>query len=161
LSRVALLALVAVVGLVTACSSDDRFLPALLADPMATYEAEGLVLFDSWEREEGRNIVTDKPAHAEVGRRYRIQDPVQAEEILARVALFAESEGWRVSPTVSDPPTGFRAAKQLGPGEARLIVSLVAEDPSGGSDPPSVLRLVLDFGFVRIGSTTTSDSASG
>lgn len=149
--------------ILSACASDDTYLPALLADPMASYEHEGLVLFDSWEYEEGRDIILDNPTDALVGRRYRIEDQSRAEEQLAAVASAAESEGWRIRSSGSDDfSKWFRAAKDLGrPGEGRLIVSLVAEDTARDPEGPMVLRLILDFGFVGFDSTTTSDRERG
>jgi len=161
-SRAKLLTTVLLVtAAVAGCSSDDAYLPALLADPMAAYEADGIVLIDSWERPEGHSLVTDKPVHAEVGRRYRIVDESRAEQLVAEAAAVAESEGWRLNAPRDDPPTGFRGAKRLVSGDARLIVSLVPEAPSRDSEGTRILRVILDFGSVRFDEATTSVVGNG
>lgn len=82
--------------LLTACSFDTTYLLALMAVPMASYEADGIVLIDSCERAEEHSLVTDKPVHhAEVGRTYQILDQSRAEQLVAEAAAVAESDGWR------------------------------------------------------------------
>jgi len=140
---------------VAACTSDDTYLPALLADPMASYEAPGIVLIDAWEVPEGRDIIMDSPTHAQVGRTYRIEDQGQAERVLEEAATYAESNGWRLTPS-RPSPTGYGGAKDLAPGDARIGISLVAADPLNDRDGPRVLRIHMDFGSVRFDDTTTS-----
>ncbi|HZD24166.1 MAG TPA: hypothetical protein VE569_12320 [Acidimicrobiia bacterium] len=122
---------------------------------MASYEAEGLIMFDSWERAEGHSLVTDKPVHAEVERVFRLADQGRSERILEEAATYAEENGWRMQRdlTVS---TLFVGAKSMEPGDARLGISLAASDPLHDPDGPRVLRIHLDFGSVRFDETTTT-----
>jgi hypothetical protein len=150
-----LLGLLAVVSL-PSCSSDPTYLPALLADPVADYEAPGLQLIDSWERAEGRDFFMDKPVHAEVGRTYRIADQDQAERILNDAVEFAQGHEWRLEPSIISPNTLYIGAKDLGPGEGRLSIALGAADPLHDPDGQRVLQVLLDFGPVRFDDTTTT-----
>jgi hypothetical protein len=156
------LALLTVIGvLATSCSSDDTYLPTLLEDPIASYEAEGIVLVDSWERAEGRDLFFRTPTHAEVVRSFRIVDQSRSERVLEEAAAYAEANGWRLAPARTSPATGYRGAKQLAPGDARLVVSLGAADPLHDPDGPRVLRIHLDFGPVRFDGTTTTSVVEG
>lgn len=142
--------------LLGACSGDDTYLPALLADPMAEYEAEGIELIDSWERGEGRDLFFRKPTHAEVERVFRIVDQSQSKGVLEEAAAYAEENGWRVRDSSTSSNSGYGGAKKLGPGDGRLGVSLIPADPLHDPDGPRVLRIHLDFGPVRFDETTTS-----
>jgi hypothetical protein len=137
--------LLALAVVVVACSRDDTYLPALLDDPMASYEAPGIELAHSWQEAEGRDVVMDVPTHAEVGRTYRILDQDQAEAILADAVAFAESSGWLVEPSRISPTTGYGGTKELPPGVGRLGVSLGVADPIQDPNGPRVLTILLDF----------------
>jgi hypothetical protein len=142
------------------CSSDDTYLPVLLADPMASYEAEGIELIDAWEQAEGHSLVADKPIHAEVGRTFRIVDQDRAVHVLEEAADYAEANGWRLT-TIRDSvvvsaSSGYGGAKDLGPGDGRLSVALIPDDPLNDPDWPLVLRIFLDFGSVRFDESTTT-----
>ena len=137
----------------TACTRDDTYLPALLADPMASYEADGIVLIDAWEESEGRDIIMDAPTHAEVGRRYRIEDQNQAEDVLTEAVAFARSQGWRIQ---AESSLEYRGTMETSAGTGRLHLSLPAEDVVQDPDGPRLLRILLDFGPVRFDETTTS-----
>lgn len=132
------------VGL-AACSNDDSYLPALLADPMATYEAEGLVLSDSWEHAQRPSLFGAAPRQAEVGRSYRIEDQSQAEELLADAVAFAESEGWTMRASLTGSPDFYRGTKELVPGSGELSLALGAADPINDPDSPRQLNVHLKF----------------
>lgn len=158
--RLLAIGVLASVVVLSGCSS-NTYLPALLDDPMASYEAEGVSLIEAWEQEEGHSLVTDKPVHAEVERLYQIADQNQADQVLADAVAAAESHGWQIAPSSTTPTLGYRAAKELPPGDGRLRVSLVPADPLNEPQSPPVLRIVLDFGSVRFDSTTTSNVEEG
>lgn len=145
---------------VAACSSDDTYLPALLADPMASYEADGIELTATEEFAESTGPFR-KPVHAQVVRTYRIEDQGQAQELLLEAAAFAELEGWRVRPSRSSPTVGYGGTKQLPPGEARLGVSLSAFDPLHDPDGPRVLRISLDYGPVLFDESPAPETEDG
>ncbi len=129
LGRAVSYALVAVVGVsVGGCSSDDTFLPALLADPMASYQAEGISLVRSDNQARGTSLVTGKPVYAKVVRRYELEDEDEGEEVLGRAIVAAEAAGWVFD---DGPPresvfdarvTG--ASKSFDWGSARLILTV-------------------------------------
>ena len=147
---------VVMAGLLSSCSSDQTHLPALLADPMASYEAEGIVLIDASEQAERPGFLGGKPTHAQVRRIFRIPDQSQAKIILSDAAKFAQSEGWRLTPSIGSTTTGYGGAKKLAPGDGRLSLSLMPLDPLHDLDGPRVLRIFMDFGSVRFDDTTTS-----
>lgn len=140
---------------VVGCSTDDTYLPALLADPMASYGAQGIELIDAWEYAEGMGPL-GKPVVAQVGRIYHITDQDQADEVLSEAAEFAELVGWRMTPPITTPADGYGGAKELDVGSARLGVSLVAADPLHDLEGPRVLTVRLDFGPVRFDDSTTT-----
>lgn len=143
--------MLAAVVCLSACSTDDTYLPALLADPMADYEAEGIELVDGWEQAERPGFLGGKPTHAEVGRTYRIVDQSQAGRILAEAAESAESQGWRMQP---ESPHEYRGERESTAGMGRLHLSIPAEDALHDPDGPRVLRILLDFGPVRFDEKT-------
>ena len=138
-----------------ACTKDDTYLPALLADPMSSYEAEGIELVDAWEESEGRDIVMDAPTHAQAGRTYRIVDELDAESVLNDAVAFAESQGWRMQQDIT-VSTLFVGSKPLPPGDGRLSLALGPADPTQDPDGSRSLNVLLDFGSVRFDDTTTS-----
>lgn len=154
------LQLLAVCGLLalalTACSSESTHLRALLADPMADYEAEGIMLIDAWEQAERPGFLGGKPIHAEVRRKYRIVDQSEAEQLLSEAVAFAEAEGWDLQPSRVSPDTLYIGAKELGPGDGRLSMALGPADPLNDPDGPRVLTILLDFGSVRFDQSTTT-----
>ncbi len=129
----------------SACSPDNTYLPALLADPMASYEAEGLVLSDSWEHAQRPSLLGAAPRQAEVGRSYRIEDQSQAEELLDDAVAFAESEGWTMRASLTGTPDFYRGTKELAPGTGELSLALGAADPINDPDSPSQLNVHLKF----------------
>jgi hypothetical protein len=128
-----------------ACSSDDTYLPALLADPMASYEAKGLVLFDSWEHAQRGSFLGSAPRQAGVGRTYRIEDQSQAKQILGDAVEFAEAEGWAMTQPISDNPDFYVGTKELVPGSGELSLGLGAVDPINDPDGPIQLVLHLEY----------------
>lgn len=139
-----LLIFVLAIGL-AACSNDDTYLPALLADPMASYEAEGLVLSDSWEHAQRPSVLGAAPRQASVNRSYRIEDQAEAEELLDTAVAFAESEGWTMGPAIGGDPNLFRGTKELVPGSGELTIALGAADPISDPDGPRQLNIHLNF----------------
>jgi hypothetical protein len=141
-----LLALIAVVGLVTACSSDDRFLPALLADPMASYEAEGIELVRSEETPRGTDLVTRKPINAEVRRIYGLEQQSEADQVFEDAIAAAEAAGWDMrdlGPTESAfGGWGITASKEFDWGPAQLTIG-VGQTP-GEPDSDILLRITLE-----------------
>ena len=144
----------------SACTIDRTYLPALLADPMADYEAEGIDLVDAWEEGEGHNIIMDMPTHADVWRKYRIEDQTKVETLLADAVAYAEAHGWRIEQGSSGVIwDGYRGAKEMELGMARLVVSTGPFDVLDDPDGPKGLTIHLDFGPVRFDEDTTTTSA--
>ncbi len=138
LRRCRLLLLPAIFMVVSACSNDDTYLPALLADPMASYEADGIELID--RRSQGNREERPFPSSAQVNSFYRILDESQAELVLERALDSAETGGWEMSP--SPPiPNRFIGYKGLGVGEGRLIIVTAPDDEGSGQ------RLHILLGF--------------
>jgi hypothetical protein len=140
----------------SACSVDRTYLPALLADPMADYEAEGIELVNAMEDAEGHDIIMDMPTHAEVWRKYRIEDQIQVEALLVEAVVYAEAQGWRMQ---KESDREYLGAKALEPGMGRLHLSTPAFDVLNDPDGPRGLRISLDFGPVRFDDDTTTTSA--
>jgi hypothetical protein len=143
------------VFLLGACWGDDTYLSALVADPMAEYESDGIVMIDSWEQSEGRSLVGDKPVHAEVGRTYRIVDQDEAHLVFDAAVSRAVSQGWKFA--VSEA-TGALGAKELASRSGRLSIALIPDDPLNDPDGPLVLRIYIDFGVVGSQVTTSTES---
>lgn len=145
-SRHALLALVIIfIALVAACSSDNRFLSALLADPMATYEADGLVLVHSDDRPRRTDLVTRKPITARVTRFYELNQPHNADQVFNDALAAAEAAGWDFggrTPTESFGGQVVSASKPLDWGPAELTIGI---GPTPGEpDSDIMLRLWID-----------------
>ncbi|MCI0677950.1 MAG: hypothetical protein L0Z63_02765 [Actinobacteria bacterium] len=143
--RTGILWLFIVLLALTACTTDDTYLPALLADPMASYGAEGIVQTDSWDYAQRRSFLGSAPVQAEVGRTYRIEDQSQAGGHLDAAVAFAEAAGWKMSQPLPDQPEFYRGTKDLIPGSARLSLGLVAADPLGNPDGPKQLTIHIEF----------------
>ena len=141
----------------TACSFDRTYLPALLADPMATYEAEGIELVTAVEEGEGRDIIMDLPTHAHVWRMYRIEDQTQVASLLAEAVAYAEAQGWRMQ---KESDREYRGAREMEPGIGRLHLSTPAFDVLNDPDGPRGLSISLDFGPVRFDDAATTTSTS-
>lgn len=146
---------------VAACTSDDTYLPALLADPMADYEAEGIVLVDAWEQPQHPGNLWTRRQHAMVRRSYQIQDQSQVGQVLKEAVAFAEAAGWRVQPSQVKPDTFYVGAKVLGPGDGRLSMALGSADPLNDPDGPRGLTILLDFGPVHFDHSTTTAHSDG
>jgi hypothetical protein len=137
--------MVLIVLSIIACSSDTTYLPALLDDPMASYEAEGLVLFDAWVYAQRPRFLGGAPVQAEVGRRYRIEDQSQVGQLLQEAVAYAESEGWTMRESLTGRSTLFVGAKELAPGSGKLMIALGPTDPIDDPDGPIGLAIYLDF----------------
>ena len=136
---------------IPACSRDHTYLPALLANPMASYQADGIELIDSSEQGEGTDIVLAMPTNAEVVRRYRIEDQSRTAEVLSDAVAFSESVGWRMQ---RESDSAYLGALDLDVGPGRIHLSTTAEEVLTDPDGPRVLRIYMDFGSVRFDSPT-------
>ncbi|MCI0677952.1 MAG: hypothetical protein L0Z63_02775 [Actinobacteria bacterium] len=123
---------------------------------MASYEAEGVVLIDAWEQGEGMGPL-GKPVHAKVDRTYRIDDPTDADQALKDAVAFAESVGWRLTPSPISPANQFLGSKDLPSGDGRLFIAS-GPDPLQDRSNDWILRIHLDYGPVRFEETTTSSN---
>lgn len=140
--RPTLLAAVALIASVVAgCSSDDRFLPALLDDPMASYEAEGIRVVRTEERPRGTDLITRKPITAQVRRVYELEDPAEADQVFADAMAAAEMARWDMRETGPSESAfggwGTTASKQFDWGPVLLIIGV---GPTPG-EPESDMRL--------------------
>lgn len=97
-------ALVCLLLVLAGCASDDTYLPALEADPMASYGADGLELSHSWEYAYRTRLGGGVPHQPEVARTYRIEDQSRARQLLEDAVAFAESEGWAMTQPLADSP---------------------------------------------------------
>ncbi len=129
-----------------ACSVDDTFLPALLADPMARYEANGIELIESEERSRGRDLVTRKPVTAQVRMIFRLEDPAQMEQVFLDAIVAAEAAGWDLGEmgALEDEfgGKGIAASKEFDWGSGRLTI-VVGPTPRE-SDGDVLLQINLD-----------------
>ena len=129
-----------------ACSVDPTYLSALLADPMAEYQAEGINLFDAFESNEHSGFLGGKPGHAEVGRHYRIENQSEVRNHLEEAVEYAKSQGWRIQ---KESDREYRGTRELEPGTGRIHLSTPVEDILNDPNGPRMLRIYLDFGPVR------------
>lgn len=132
--------------LTSACSSGP-FLANLKADPVASYEAEGITEARRWITREG--TVLGKPTYAKVLVVYHIEDQSQVDRVLEEAVAFAEQNGWRMEPSNLSPPR-FRGSKGMGvvdrPG--RLSIAVGPEDPLKLPEgQPWALVIILDHGI--------------
>ena len=127
------------------CSGDDTYLPALEADPMASYEAPGLRLSDSWEYAYRVRLGGGVPRQAEVSRLYTFEVESQARQLLEEAVAFAESEGWTMTQPLTDHPDSYVGTKELVPGSAKLFMGLGALDPIDDPDGPRDLLINIIF----------------
>jgi hypothetical protein len=126
---------------VSACSTDDTYLPALLADPMASYEADGIELTDRDSQGYRGQRPFSQPA--QVISVFRIVDDSRAEQALDKAVRFAETNGWEMTEDISRD-LNFQGSKDLVVGEGRLIVNIGPMDLREPG-PERALRMYLDF----------------
>jgi hypothetical protein len=121
----------------SACSTDSRYLPALLDDPMAVYEADGITLVHSADTGRGKSFVTGKPVHAKVVRRFRLSERDDMDQVFASAIAAAEIAGWEMrdlGPSdLAEGGQGISASKQFdwGPGRLTIVVSPTPGEPHG------------------------------
>ena len=113
-----------------------------MADPMADYQAPGLVLFDTFQLGEHKSIFGSAPVHAELMHRYRIEDQSEAQDRLLEAVAYAESVGWQMQ---QEFPASFSGRRALEPGMGYIFVSVGAEDPLHDPEGPRVLDVSLRF----------------
>jgi hypothetical protein len=140
-------AILSIVILLAGCSSDETFLPELLDDPMAQYEAPGLNLVESRQQGRGKSFITGKPIHAELSRYYELQDGQAMEEVLLEAMAAAEQAGWdfREGELQESFWGGFSSGSATknfswGPGRLHLAVEPRAGEPSD----PILLKIWMD-----------------
>lgn len=138
-----------------ACSADDTYLPALLADPMGTYEASGVDLIYKATQGRGETPIVGGTHVARVILRYEVADE-DAKDALGDAVTYARDQGWEMSeapiPGVSDEV--FRGEKDLGVGLGRMILA-VDRDPEESVSPGSVtFGMTLGFDHVYEEETT-------
>ena len=128
--RLRLLAVYASLALALAsCSTDSVYLPALEADPIASYEAAGIELVeDDRNPEEGPDLIFGKPSRASVRRVYDIVDGAEGESVLSEAVSYAESVGWHMEAESITGSQAFLGWRQMPPGEARVIMAIDVED---------------------------------
>ena len=130
-------------GLLSGCSTDTEYLPVLLDDPMASYQADGIHLIEKQESGRGTSPVTGKVEYAEVSRRYELEDPSQASQVLDEAVSYAASHGWTIGE--NDPyeaSTGalvVSATREVDWGVARLDIAV---GPSV-EEPGTLSRLLI------------------
>jgi hypothetical protein len=127
------------------CSVDHTYLPALKADPMASYEAPGLKLSDSWQYAYGARLGGGVPYQAEVTRVYAMQDQSHARQLIGEAVASAESEGWTMTQPLRDKPDTYVGTKELVPGTAQLFIGLGVGDPIHDPNGPRVLIINIIF----------------
>lgn len=112
---------------------------------MASYEADGLELSDSWEYGYRTRLGGGVPHQPEVARTYRMEDQSRDRQLLEDAVAFAESEGWAMTQPLSDKPDFYRGTKELEPGSARMSLALGAEDPLHDPNGPRQLNIFMEF----------------
>jgi len=126
-----------------ACSDDDTYLPALLADPMAEYSHPDLEVDFRTEIPRGEGRVGGFASLASVTTGFVLHG--DADSVIADLLATAESAGWTVlsqEPAVgSDGTKGWSAEKELPEGVAGLGVNLSPPD----SDEDWDLSIRLSF----------------
>jgi hypothetical protein len=128
----------------SACSTDNRFLPALKADPMASYEAEGIVLEGMTTQGRGKSFVTGKPVYAELTRLYVLTDPETTDDVMADAFEAAVAAGWVFDHEPSENVFGNYSTlghKDFDWGPASI--SIAVGQLGGDSDSP--VRLIVDI----------------
>lgn len=129
--------------LLAACSSDDDYLPALLADPMAHYDSGEIELIESTNVPESRDPFWGKPVHAEVVRLYQVAELEDRDSALSSAVDFAESVGWGMNQSATSS-NAFVGSKRLESGEGRLYVG-VGDDPLENNSRGTLMRVVISF----------------
>jgi len=125
------------------CSTDDTYLPALLEDPMADYEADSIELKTRDTQGYGKGPFWGKYHPPQVISEYQILDQSQTEVIRAEAVAEAESYGWEMEPGVGQ--TTMVGYKDTNAGPMRLLVAVGSDDPLHPDGAPLVLRISLDF----------------
>ena len=145
--RLRTLASCGLITLAVAACSGDPYLAALEADPMASYEAEELELFNviSEPRVEDQFITggDSVPWHL---RQYEVAQR-EAADAFADAVAFAEANQWVGESDLMPDPTEerFVGAKDLGVGRGRIFIR-VDRDPDEVDDPDlAVLNISLAF----------------
>lgn len=125
-----------------ACSSDSTYLPALLADPMADYDAGEVELIDSSNVAENRDPFWGKPVHAEVTRLYQVVAD-EPDSALSSAVAYAWSVGWDMTQSATSS-SAFVGSKELESGDGRLYIG-VGDDPLEEADRGVLMRVVISF----------------
>lgn len=109
-------------GAVSACASDQTYLPALLADPMAEYSHPGLEQFTRSETPKAFNP-SGSQMKPSVLTTFAVVGDFEVEEAVAA----AEAAGWSFEPTEPEIGSGgnrtWSATKELSEGLAGLSIN--------------------------------------
>lgn len=124
--------------LLAACSTDDTYLPGLLADPMAHLELEGLKLAGGTESPEGTRIFGKSDAR--VTRQYELLEGFDGDQLVLETVAAAESAGWVFDDEQPSPFGSWHGGKTLEAGRARISVAI--------SQSSGRLRIILDYEVV-------------
>lgn len=125
---------VVAIGAVTGCSSDQTYLPALQADPMASWQPEGAELVNESEQEYDEGGSTSKQSLAAVTRVFRLPSAADVDAARQQALAYAESEaGWSADELGRD---GF--LQRTGPAGSSMTLSVLS---SVTSDSELVVKL--------------------
>lgn len=131
---------------VAACSSDTTYLPALKADPMASYEAPGLELLERFQQGRTPVLFSDAFRVARIFSEYEIKGE-GVDEIFSEVVAAAEASGWVAEEHLmaNTPDERFVGAKDFGVGLGRIVIYVSPEEGSVSNTERT--RLVISIGF--------------
>ena len=122
MKRLQMLALGLLLGLLTGCSpSDPIYLPALLEDPMAHVEWEGLEPALRKESKEGEALFGY--SNAFVQQAFDVLDRTREDELVLELKEYAESVGW-VFEEEPGPSGVWRGRKEIEEGRIGLEINL-------------------------------------
>jgi len=122
MKRLQMLALGLLLGLLTGCSpSDPIYLPALLEDPMAHVEWEGLEPALRKESKEGEALFGY--SNAFVQQAFDVLDRTREDELVLELKEYAESVGW-VFEEEPGPSGVWRARREIEEGRISLEINL-------------------------------------
>jgi hypothetical protein len=112
---------------VGACSSDDTYLPALLADPMADYSHPDLEVESRAEIEQGRTLIQLSESPAAVVTQFVLVG--EADPVIEDAVAIADSNGWTFiagSPFTGSSAGTWSAEKEMSEGLATLTITLLS-----------------------------------
>jgi hypothetical protein len=133
--------LLVLLAVLTACTSDDTYLPALLADPMAGYSHPSLEVDFRAETPKAPNPIWGGESEAKVTTGFVLDG--DAGPVINDIISTAEAAGWVfASAELEVGPQGYRgwsASKELVEGLAAFSVTL--GPPNAGEDWDLAIRI--------------------